>query len=176
MKISWTKLTSRRAALMNQSGCRRGTTHKRVASSAGSNLPISYPNTKKVVRKSDVMPNNAQPLLIFAAIAATSEFTDWRLRRKLIAGFPAIFAVARRPSSRHHFGARRNVGTNLRHIGFRNQMKNRLNACEESIKRCFPSAVVFGISLVKQYERCINDVFAAACKRSLTRRAHVSCT
>src|SRR4029434_3204570 len=54
---------------------------------------------------------------------------------------------------------------NLRHIGFRNHMKNRLNACAESIKRCFPSAVVFGISLVKQYERCINRLFAAACKR-----------
>src|SRR4030095_10044491 len=53
---------------------------------------------------------------------------------------------------------------NLRHIGFRNQMKNRLTACAESIKRCFPSAVAFRISLVKQYERCINRLFAAACK------------
>ena len=48
---------------------------------------------------------------------------------------------------------------NLRHIGFRNQMKNRLNACEESIKRCFPSAVVFGISLVKQYESVHQSTF-----------------
>ena len=64
---SWKKSTSRRAALMTQIGCRRRTTHKRVASSAGSNWPISYANTKKVGRKGDVMLN---PLIVFATIPA----------------------------------------------------------------------------------------------------------
>jgi hypothetical protein len=75
------KSTSRRAALMNQSGCRRGTTHTRAASSAGSNWPISYPNTKKVGRKGDVMLN---PLIIFATIPA-DQYYYFR--------FTAIFAL-----------------------------------------------------------------------------------
>src|SRR4029450_6023842 len=91
MKTSWMKSTSRRAALMNQSGCRRGTTHTRVASSAGSNWPINCQNIKKVGRKGDVMFNPLDCLEGRPAALGQSRHTQQRVTH---AGMGSLAASA----------------------------------------------------------------------------------